>query len=430
MKLRHLFHLAFITVLAFMLQSCLKEQEDSFDTPSATRLQQLMEKTDATLQNSEYGWAFDYYPSSTQKYGGYAYALLFKDGKVSARCEISGDKEETSTYKMTSDNGAVLSFDGYNSILHYFSTPSSTLPSAFEGDFEFAIDSIADNLIRVRGVKTQNNLILHKLTIPGNEYIDKVLNIKEGFVPTEIEGEVNGQTVHATLKFNNRQITFDKGAGDKELEQHYMYTDKGISFYEPVNLNGINIQELTYNESNSELTGYSTDGNTNVKLQGKVPDDYCRFDDFEGFYTLIYNNGSKQIDVELIPDKTNNQYIMKGLSDKFDVVLKYNRTLGTLEMNSQKVGTINGMQAWFLAWDTSNVTPATEAGMKLKWNQDKEQPIYNFVTNDYGYFVTNSFALWQVTASGGNGGQVTDESWFINGEFGMKNLVSLIKKND
>lgn len=429
MKLRHLFQIAFIAFLAMTLQSCLKDQEGSFDEPSAIRLQKLMDTTDATLQNSEYGWAFDYYPSSTQKYGGYAYALQFKDGMVNARCEISGDKEESSTYKMTSDNGAVLSFDGYNSIIHYFSTPNNKLPSAFDGDFEFAIDSLADDLVKVRGVKTQNKLVMHKLTMPAKEYIDKVLSVKEGFVPTLMEGEINGKPVHATFKFNNRQVSFDQGTSQSEYDTHYMYTDSGISFYQPVNLNGISVQSLAYNEDTSELTGTSVDGKTRIKLQGKLPEDYCRFDDFAGSYSLIYNKGNSHIDVELVPDKVNSRYIMKGLNNKFEVILCYNKTLGTLEMTSQQVGTLNGMQVWFLAWDTNNVTPATEAGMKLKWNKDKEKPVFNFVTNDYGYFITNSFAIWQVTASGGNGGMVTDESWYINGDFGMKYLVSLIKKN-
>lgn len=428
MKQRHILNLAFIALLTMVLQSCLKDQEDSFEEPSASRLQELMTQTDGTLQNSEYGWAFDYYPSNTQKYGGYAYALQFKDGMVTARCEISGDKEETSTYKMTSNNGAVLSFDGYNSIIHYFSTPTSQLPSAFDGDFEFAIDSVSEDIVKVHGVKTQNKLVMHKLSMPGKEYIDKVLNMKEGFVPTELDGEVNGKSVHATFKFNNRQITFDQGVSIGNPEQHYMYTDKGISFYQPINLNGIMVQNLAFNENNFKLTGTSVDGETSINLQGKIPADYCHFDDFAGSYSLVYEKGNKNIDVELIPDKANNRYLMKGLNDNYDVVLNYNRTLGTLEMTSQKVGVLNGMQVWFLAWDTSNVTPATEAGMKLKWNKDKEHPVFSFITNDYGYFVTSSFALWQVTASGGNGGQVNDESWYINGEFGMKNMVSLIKK--
>lgn len=423
MKVRNIFHIAWIAILTLLLQSCLKDQTDDFSEPSAVRLQQLMSQTDATLQNSEYGWAFDYYPNNTQKYGGYAYALQFKDGNVTARCEISGDDEETSTYKMTSDNGAVLSFDGYNSILHYFSTPSSVLPTAFDGDFEFAIDSVSDDLIKVRGVKTQNELVMHKLTMPGKEYINKVVNMKECFVPTEIDGEVNDKPVHANIKFNNRQIVFENGD-----EQHYMYTDKGISFYKPINLNGIEVKELAYNEENSKLTGQSVDGKTQINLQGKLPADYCRFEMFAGSYTLLYENGTKHIDVELVPDKDNNRYIMKGLNDKFDVVLTYNKTLGTLELNSQQVGVINGLQAWFLAWDTNYVSPSTLAGMKLKWNQDNEHPVFNFITNDYGYFTTSSFALWLITASGGNGGEVKDESWFINGEYGMENMVSLIKK--
>lgn len=184
--------------------------------------------------------------------------------------------------------------------------------------------------------------------------------MKEGFVPTEINGEVNVKPVHASLKFNNRQITFNQGTSYANEEQHYMYTDKGISFYLAVSLNGILVQGLDYNEDNDELTGQSIDGKTDIKLQGKVPNDYFKFGDFAGSDTLVYDKENKTIDVELVADK--------------------------------------------------------------------EKPIYSFVTNDYGYFVINSFALWKITAAGGKGGQVTDESWYINGEFGMKNLVSLIKK--
>ena len=47
---------------ALLLQSCLKDQEDIFDTPSSIRMQEVLDNAKKVLTSSEEGWAFDYYP--------------------------------------------------------------------------------------------------------------------------------------------------------------------------------------------------------------------------------------------------------------------------------------------------------------------------------------------------------------------------------
>ena len=89
---------------ALLLQSCLKDQEDIFDTPSSIRMQELLDNAKKVLTSSEEGWAFDYYPDRNLAYGGYAYTVKFDNQKVTVGSELAPGTFESSLYKLTNDN--------------------------------------------------------------------------------------------------------------------------------------------------------------------------------------------------------------------------------------------------------------------------------------------------------------------------------------
>ncbi|HRN15923.1 MAG TPA: DUF4302 domain-containing protein, partial [Xylanibacter oryzae] len=88
-----------------LLQSCLKDQEDVFDEPSAVRMQKTLEDVKKVLTSSEHGWAFDYFPDRNVTYGGYEYAVKFDSLSANIYFELAPGQSETSLYKLKSDDG-------------------------------------------------------------------------------------------------------------------------------------------------------------------------------------------------------------------------------------------------------------------------------------------------------------------------------------
>ena len=81
----------------------------------------------------------------------------------------------------------MLSFDTYNSFLHKYATPTDGKYQAEKGDFEFVIDSVGSDIIKVHGKKTGNTLYLRKLTEPAAQYMQKVVDMGDSFFPSEAD---------------------------------------------------------------------------------------------------------------------------------------------------------------------------------------------------------------------------------------------------
>ena len=75
MKLNKIITLALLLLPALLLQSCLKDQEDLFDSSASARVEKYLSDTQKTLQNAQYGWVLENFPDPNQKYGGYTYTL-------------------------------------------------------------------------------------------------------------------------------------------------------------------------------------------------------------------------------------------------------------------------------------------------------------------------------------------------------------------
>ena len=195
MKNKIFIYLLFLLPL-FAFQSCLKDQEDIFDKDPALRVQEAMENANKTLVSSENGWELDYFPHEKRQYGGYAITVQFADGKAVVGGELDMEHTYESLYKMTNDQGPVLTFDSYNALMHYFATPSSGNYEAMHGDFEFVIDSVGSDVVKVHGKKTQNVLYFRKLQISSEEYLAKVKEVEDNFVVWKLL-----LTVSSTLVF-------------------------------------------------------------------------------------------------------------------------------------------------------------------------------------------------------------------------------------
>jgi len=422
----------------FTFQSCLKDQEDLFDKDAALRVQDAMDNADKAFLSAENGWLLEYYAEENQSYGGYVMTVKFADGKASVGGELDPGNFYESLYKMTNDQGPVLTFDSYNEMMHYFATPSTTNYQAYHGDFEFVVDSVGTDVIKVHGKKSQNVLYFRKLQTSAEEYIDKVMAVEDNFVISGLEGQVGETQFYGEIDLDSRQLAIADGDGEQAQLTAYAYTDTGIRFYKPLEINGEQLSELSYDAETNILTGTTSKG-TAVSFQGTLPEDYVKYDEYAGDYYLYYyphkNDAGKTVynyfNVTLTPTEDKSGYIMEGLNDNIKPVLNFNKGKGNLELNSQIVGSYGGNNVWLCAWGIEaggSLTWATGAGMETKWNLDAEHPRYLFKSNSYAGLVTDSYILWSVTTAGSSVGQFSNAAWMMNGSNRLPYLYGLIKK--
>lgn len=410
---------SFIIAVAALLpvQSCVKDQQDVFPTSSSERLQAYLAEAKQILTSSETGWIMEYYPGSGQKLGGYAYYLTFTDEEVEAMYELEPDDTYTSLYKMTADNGPVLSFDTYNQALHYFATPSSSLYQARGGDFEFTITSVSPEKIGLRGKRSGNHYDLYPYTsdLAPEEYLAKVSEMAGSMRAAILKGKIGETEVDGTVDFDTRRITFTYGGtaasvksgdatddGKIKVEVPYMYTPDGIKAYEPVEVAGYTIEHMFYYSANNVLTSGS------VEFAGSLPEDFTAFKDFAGEYTLSMYNGKFTYDVTLAPDSEGTGYVMSGLlGGGHDVALGYNSARGRLTMNAQVVGADGSntvyLAAWSLEKEGGSLFVDEVYGMEIV--RDLKTGKFKFVDNGQSDSVIDSFILWGITSAGGSAGE-------------------------
>lgn len=410
MKLNRLILAGAAAASLFAAQSCLKDQKELFEDSSSERLQAYIDEARSVLASSESGWLMEYYPGEEQALGGYAYYLSFTETEVEAISELDPENSYKSLYKITSDNGAVLSFDSYNTVLHYFATPSSSEYQAKGGDFEFTITSVSPEKIGLRGKRSGNHYDLYPYNseLAPKEYISKVVEMGEGMRAAILEGTIGETEIKGEVDFDARRITFCydeekesvSESGDivtetetVSVEIPYMYTDTGLKAYEPVKVAGYTMDVMYYHSANNILTTGS------VTFEGSLPKDYTSFEEFAGAYSLRMYNGRITYNVTLVPNESSTGYLMKGLNSNFDVQLGYSAARGRLTWNSQFIANEHGHSIWMAAWSLDkggNLIADPAYGMQIARDMSKDG---YFVITDNGAdpeMPIDSFILWDI----------------------------------
>lgn len=273
MKINKLFIALMLLTPALFLQSCLKDDADVFDKPYSERMTEFLDSAQSKLINAPYGWAFEYYPDQNLTYGGVTYLLKFNKEQVTARYENNPDDGEvTSLYKLKENNGPTLSFDTNNKFLHLYATPAEGQYQGMKGDFEFVIDSIGDDVIKVHGNRSLNTMYLRKLTEEPTEYLEKMINVSNNMMFTQSNINVGGkdyQLVFTDLR--NRQVTIMDG-NTEVASTAYNFTDKGIRLYETIDLNGTQLSALSLNLENGQFSGNGVTGGESYLNLNSVAD--------------------------------------------------------------------------------------------------------------------------------------------------------------
>ena len=405
------------TVASLALTSCFKQQEDLFDEPASTRLQSTMDKVRTILRGAEYGWEFEYYPGSELEYGGIVYLLKFDSLTVDVACSLIPDSVETTYYRMTNDNGPVLTFDTFNSLIHYFSTPSSGEYEAKGGEFEFVVNEISDDEITLYGKKTGNTMYLRRLTAPTDDYASRTVAIFDNFVKG-FEGEVEG-----SFDLVNRRMYV---SGDS-LGVPFTFNDKGIRFYRPIRLGNSRVQALEYNTETHELTGVGDDA-ASLTLQGvPFPDDIMHFGDYAGRYTMRYQGGQASANVEFVPNRLECNYRLRGLSPMYELVMQFDYETGDMILAPQVVGQYGGTSVYFATYG-SGVWVAPECSFTIRWNKNRFYPTFTFSPTDSRYDCESALLITLYELGEGYGAEIIDDAaWATNGSCVFLNLVSFFK---
>lgn len=432
---------------SMMLSSCLKDQEDVFDVDANNRLEQRLADCKNTLISSENGWVFDYFPDRNISYGGYVYGLKFTENDVTVTCELAPGETETSLYKMTNDNGPVLSFDSYNTLMHFFATPSGVSGpggyEAYDGDFEFIIMDVKPDLITLRGNRTGNTMYLRRLDSDPVQYVSQAANVGENIFQTEFNGTCGSDVTFATNDLGTRYMEFQWQEEEKQDNgetmmvakasgAYYVPTPTGIRFMEPVQVsaNGGEVTELEFNTTTFTFTGTDSNGNA-ISMTGVVDPSYSFYNEFIGDFTFYYRDGARSASITIEADAAGTGYIIKGLSKQFDIIGSYNKSTGALAINVQPVGVVGGDTYMLAVWDLANggsLTWSTDAGAMFVKDPDNPGD-FLFKDNSSAYdptFNTDSFIIWRTSSSGN--GQATSPWFFITGNAQLPYISKITKK--
>ncbi len=434
MKRHKIYPYLLLLMATLLMQGCLKNQEDIFDEKPTVRLDNFIEEFRTVLESSEGGWVMDYYPQPDQSIGGIAYIVKFKDGEVTAWWENKPGKTATSNYSLRKNSGPMLSFDTYNEFLHYYAEGknSSALYQGYKGDFEFRLDSIVGrDIVYMHGNRTNNTIVLRRFSGDPDEYFAMVANNADEIIVDHVEADYNQNHIFGQVFPASKRIDFtitDAKGTAKEYSRAYLFTDKGLRLYRPVNVGGKPMQDfkLTTTEGGRQELECLDSNLSDLILSVVVPEGYCFYDEFAGTYDLLHYeielNEPYHTTVKLVPNGDGKTYSLTGLcaeEGKWAPQLKYLKANGTLLWLGQSIGTTTeGWEIWIAPYTKKRMNPFTGTvykdetiGMELRKASDNEKFTLNFSSYDpKGTNNVTSFRMRYYSGST-NKGNPSEDLW-------------------
>ena len=264
-------------ILPLLLQSCLFEDKDNFDVNASARLQERIAETKATITAAPDGWILHYFPDL--RFGGYNYWFSFDAGKATAAGAVGDSARFPSTYTeeclydVIAEQGAVLTFNTYGELVHFFRNPSASAHQGRLGDYEYIVLDVKSTEIRLRGKTTGNTMRM--LPLPSgytvSEYLDVVADMEEIGKMGSYIVKHNGSDIGITVgSSGGRYLSLeyvDNAGAILKMAIPVVYTHEGFTVYHEnvANDNGffptdgnVYYTEFVYNATTEEFT--SKDG--------------------------------------------------------------------------------------------------------------------------------------------------------------------------
>ncbi len=235
--------------MAIILNSCKRIEDPIFDESASARVQQEVENARAVLRSHTDWWLIKYYPSPTQAFGGYTiFSKFISDSEVTLTSDINSDRI-TSTYAVIPETGALLTFNGFNKVIHYFSEPGidsgrGAPDTGLRGDFEFIVIEATPDLITLKGKRTGNTITMEPIRSNPEELIQQIrqsaayLDLFRNYSIQKPSGEIE------PLILNERTFRLSSNANSPLMS--YRPTSDGLELYSDYELEGIRFNRLKF----------------------------------------------------------------------------------------------------------------------------------------------------------------------------------------
>ncbi|NDW10163.1 DUF4302 domain-containing protein [Dysgonomonas sp. 520] len=268
MKRNYIFYI--LTLCAgLLITSCTNEEDDLFSKSAAERLNEAIKNSKEALIAAPNGWVMEYFPTPIG--GGYAMLVKFeKNGSVTVSAQNKYFPQittSTSTFDVIGDQGPVITFDSENEVLHLFSYPKDPEGGndknglGLEGDYEFVVTDIKEDLITLAGKKRGTRIYLRPLSENTNwdEYIGNLYNLDKFLFDSKVPYQyLNTESGKYRLYSGESHVflltddTDDYVEGDG-ISVPFIVTPEGIKTYSLNSKDGNEFQILNLNSNKSEL---------------------------------------------------------------------------------------------------------------------------------------------------------------------------------
>ena len=263
-------YLILLAVLGMTVTSCLMEEKELFDKTPAERMEAYLDEYRTLLASAEEGWLLQYFPEEKQSYGGYTYVLKFTADSVTAYFQLDDDiaTPVSSLYKMTPDDGPVITFDTYNENIHFFATPDISNYEALHGDYEFRIVGKNPDATEVymKGKRTDNNYTLVKFSGDPVDYMNKINAVEAAMGAPAYRMIMDSDTTACSISGNVFEFEYNVYTPEDTTAvtgtASFCYTPEGVDFYTPVEIKGTEYTKLVFNAENGTLA--TEDGKVTV----------------------------------------------------------------------------------------------------------------------------------------------------------------------
>ncbi|GHE37607.1 DUF4302 domain-containing protein [Sphingobacterium griseoflavum] len=270
MKLKYIVLALLLPV--FVFNSCKRETDPIFEKNATIRVNEAIEKAYQVLQGNQAGWMMKYYPSNSLDFGGYTiFAKFISNAQVTLTSDVNEDVV-TSTYGVVQESGPVLTFNGYNKVIHFFSEPGmdnggiGADDTGIKGDFEFIVLQASADSVVLKGKKSGNRIVM--LPLQGNQFEELSADYQEASRSFDDYGVFkleNQDGELSDLLYNMR--TFQDVSGGVPTLHTFRVTPNGLEFYREVELGGVRFSTLSYVQPTETYPlGYFTDSGNLIKV--------------------------------------------------------------------------------------------------------------------------------------------------------------------
>ncbi|WP_294345968.1 DUF4302 domain-containing protein [uncultured Sphingobacterium sp.] len=276
MKLKYLIVLILLPFL--LVTSCKRDEDRIFDANATVRMTEAVEKTYTVLQANKAGWIMKFYPSNNQEFGGYTiFSKFISNAEVTVASDpFSGSL--TSSYSVSPESGPVLTFNGYNKNIHWFSEPGKDNggigadDSGMRGDFEFIVLKATADSVVLKGKKSGSHLVM--LPLKGDEFETMAASYQEAANMFKQFGVFNLETKDgesAVMRYSPKMRVFGNPLDQSAKGMAFRVVPGGLEFYEKYTMAGVTFDFLKFIEPTSTYPyGYYTDNGNTFKIVPEV----------------------------------------------------------------------------------------------------------------------------------------------------------------